>query len=121
MILSDGITSIGDLAFSGCVYLDEVCIPDSVTSIEKFTFDNCRYLNEVRIPNGVVSIADAAFVNCNLESVLIPDSVSYLSERAFDYNTDCIKTEGTPLYIHSSANGEEGTMDGLVVVARQSP
>ena len=41
VIVSDGVTSIGNYAFTGCENLTSVSIPDSVTSIGNDAFGNC--------------------------------------------------------------------------------
>ena len=51
--LGNGVTSIGERAFTNCVWLTRVSIPRGVTHIDKGAFDNCRRLTEVVIPDGV--------------------------------------------------------------------
>lgn len=45
--IPDGVTSIGETAFSGCSSLTSVTIPDSVTSIGEMAFCDCQGLTEV--------------------------------------------------------------------------
>ena len=46
VIIDDGVTSIGENAFSGCINLTRVSIPDSVTRIES-AFNDCRELEDI--------------------------------------------------------------------------
>ena len=61
VIIENGVTSIGDWAFSDCVSLTSVTIPDSVTSIGGGAFNWCENLTSVTIPDSVMSIGDEAF------------------------------------------------------------
>ena len=84
VVISDGVTSIGDYAFSGCSNLTSVTIPHGVTSIEICAFSGCSSLTSVTIPDSVTSIGDYAFIGCSsLTSVTIPDGVTSIGERAF--------------------------------------
>ena len=44
IIILDGITVIGENAFSGCVYMTDICLPESVTLIAKNAFEACHKL-----------------------------------------------------------------------------
>ena len=82
--IPDSITSIGNSAFYDCSSLTSVTIPDSVTSIGEWAFYGCSSLTSVTIPHGVTSIGGAAFWGCSsLTSVTIPDSVTSIGYSAF--------------------------------------
>ena len=83
--IPDGVSSIGQRAFSGCSGLTSVTIPEGVTSIGNATFDGCSSLTSVSIPEGVTSIGDYAFNGCSsLTSVTIPKGVTSIGHSAFD-------------------------------------
>ena len=83
-VIADGVTSIGQQAFSNCTSLTSVTIPDSVMSIGVLAFDDCTSLTSVTIPDSVTSIGNHAFVDCrSLTSVTIPNSVTSIGEYAF--------------------------------------
>ncbi len=85
--IPNSVTSIGDLAFSGCSGLSSVTIGNSVTSIGDWAFFGCSGLSSITIPNSVTSIGDGAFQGCSgLTSITIPNSVTSIGDRAF---SDC--------------------------------
>lgn len=84
VVISDGITSIGDYAFQSCRGLESVTIPDSVITIGQRAFARCDGLLSVTIPYGVTTIGDYAFWDCDgLQGVIIPDSVITIGNSAF--------------------------------------
>ena len=84
VVICDGVTSIGDAAFSQCRSLTSVTIPNSVTGIGDFAFSDCSNLTSVTIPDSVTSIGDGAFSSCtSLTSVTIPSSVTSIGDYAF--------------------------------------
>jgi hypothetical protein len=90
--IPDGVTSIGDYAFSGCNGLAGVTIPGSVTSIGKYAFQNCTSLTDVAISDGVTNIGDYAFSGCSsLSYIFLPVSVASIGPSAFQ---NCISLTG---------------------------
>ena len=84
LIIPNGVTTIGKVAFQECTGLTSVTIPNSVTSIGSLAFQNCTGLSSVIIPNSVTSIGESAFSGCSrLTSVTIPNSVTSISSGAF--------------------------------------
>lgn len=84
VILEDGVTEIGEYAFSGFENLVSIEFPESLTSIGNSAFFGCESLNSINIPNGVISIARYAFADCmNLTSIVLPESVNEIAGGAF--------------------------------------
>ena len=80
----DGITSIGDYAFSQKNNLKEVIIPNTVTKIGNCAFEWSDNLRNVVIPDSVISIGAEAFAYCGaLTSITIPESVSTIRGGTF--------------------------------------
>ncbi len=84
IVICEGVTSIGNVAFYGCRSLTSVTIPKSVTNIGEGAFYECVSLTSVTIPKSVTNIGMAAFAGCStLTSVTIPESVTSIGEGAF--------------------------------------
>lgn len=84
VILSEGITKLGDSAFSECKNLKRITIPKSVKVIGRFCFSDCINLEEVILQEGLKVIGDRCFWNCeNLKKIDIPSSVDSLGYECF--------------------------------------
>ena len=84
--LPSGLVTIGKDAFSYCSELSSIIIPDNVTSIGNHAFYRCSKMSSVTFPNGLISIGQFAFgENDSLSSVTIPRSVTDVGWRAFGY------------------------------------
>ena len=96
VIIGDGVTTIGDYAFSGYSSLTSVTIPNSVTTIGEGAFSHCKALASVTIGNSVTTIGVYAFSNCSsLTSVTIPNSVTTIGKEAF-YKCSSLKSVTIP-------------------------
>lgn len=82
--IPEGVTSIGERAFSICSGLTSINIPESVTSIGDNAFDGCRGLTSITIPESVTSIGSGAFSDCSaLTSITIPEGVTSIGNGVF--------------------------------------
>jgi putative cell wall-binding protein len=78
------VTYIGSYAFSGCSRLASITIPYSVTSVKSYTFSDCINLVGITIPASVTSIEDGAFSGCtSLKSITVPNSVKTMGNYVF--------------------------------------
>lgn len=76
-MIPDGITEIGDYAFSNCSGLTTIEIPNSIKRIGAKAFYNCKGLTTIDIPNSVTNISADAFDECN----------PHVAEIAYIYRT----------------------------------
>jgi hypothetical protein len=83
IIIEDGVTIIGSLAFPDFANLTSVTIANSVTMINLRAFMASSALTSVIIPNSVEFIGLGAFQNSGLTSVIIGDSVKWIANYAF--------------------------------------
>ena len=84
--LLEGVTSIGDGAFSNCRRLKRIELPSGLTNIGNWAFELCSGLTRLELPSGVVSIGDYAFESCiELSRIELPSTVTSIGECAFVY------------------------------------
>ena len=118
VVIEDGVTSIGELAFYKCSSLTNITIPDSVTCIEYAAFHGCSSLSSITIPNSVTSIGVYAFVICSsLTSITIPDGVTSIGYGAF---SECSSLKTISLSCKSSLKKSDfGEQANLVSYTNQ--
>lgn len=98
--IADGVTSIGDSAFSGCSNALSITIPDSVTHIGAWAFSACSSIVKINLPPNLISIGEQAFGSCtSLKQIILPDGVKSIEDRAF-YACMSLKS----IYIPKSVN-----------------
>ena len=89
IILSDGITAIGDDAFRGLANLGAVELPDTLTDIGAGAFADCPKLTKVVIPQAAMTIGSQAFANCTgLKTVQVDSWLCEAPKDAFDGCTE---------------------------------
>ena len=85
VVLSDGITGIGQYAFFGCGALENVTLPDTLNDIGFQAFTNCTALSAVSIPGGDgLVIGKNAFYGCtSLSELTLGEGAAEIGEAAF--------------------------------------
>ena len=103
VVLEDGITQIGNSAFSECA-LTKITIPDSVKTVLSGAFAY-NDLTDITIGKGVEKIGSRAFAVNPAMSIAVPDHVSVIGAQAIGYGInprdpygDLIPIEGFVLY-----------------------
>ncbi|MGN0522400.1 MAG: leucine-rich repeat domain-containing protein, partial [Eubacterium sp.] len=109
LVIEEGVTSIGDFAFSSMWALETVSIPNTVTRIGQKAFYTDRSVTSFFIPASVTSIGDDAFrtasasVGSNLQEIIVDaNNNSYCSQDGILYNK-----AKTTLILVPSANSVE--------------
>lgn len=75
------------LCFSGSKELTSVDLPGTMTALTRSCFSNCGF-KSFTIPAGIQTIGESALSRCeNMTSVILPDSVTYIDDAAFSYNS----------------------------------
>ncbi len=84
--IPEGIHTIGEGAFKGCVSLKKVVLPEGLRRIERGAFKGCRKLEEAALSPGITYIGDYAFHRCHsLKRAVLPPSVTILGDCVFLY------------------------------------
>ena len=87
-IIPNGVTSIGEAAFSGHSSLESIIIPDSVTSIGSGAFSGCSSLTSIVIPDSVTAIYDGTFSRCSSLTTVYYKGTKSQWNRLFIYIGD---------------------------------
>ena len=105
VVLPEGLTSIGNQAFSGCPDLQTVNLPEGIVSVGASAFARCSALSEVFVQkaeygvrvfgaceglkkaefaSGMTKVPESMFADCSaLEEVILPDSIVSVEGDAF--------------------------------------
>ena len=84
IIISSTVKTIGNSAFYCCVDLKELIIPDNVETVEEHAFFRCYGLKSVTIGKGVRDIKKWTFYECTgLTELTIPNNVITIDDYAF--------------------------------------
>lgn len=85
VVLPEGLTSIGEGAFTACHDLKTIRIPGGVKEIPESCFEQCHKLETVELTEGLQGIGDYAFEGCvALNSVELPQSVNEIGNLVFN-------------------------------------
>ena len=82
--LPESLTSIGDYAFQDNTKVDHIDIPENVTSIGKWAFQNAGLRGTVVLPYDLLEIPDGLFSQCSgITYIEIPENVTTIGAGAF--------------------------------------
>lgn len=131
--MPNSVTSIVNGAFNRCSKLSSIIIPKSVTRIDGNVFGETPWMKaklkkskfvivngilidanqckgKVTIPNNVKTIGAWAFLGCNVTDVIIPESVTSITEGAFT-SCQCLRSITIPKNVKTI---EEWAIDDLL-------
>lgn len=108
----DGVVSIGENAFNGCVRMPYYGIPASVTSIGNGAFGNCSRIDEVEIPASVTHIGSDAFPDPVIFTVAEDNPVYSSDDFGVLYN----KVEKSIVRAPETISGDYVVPDGITSI-----
>ena len=80
LVLTEGVTSIGNFAFFGCRHMESVSFPETLQSIGTRAFFYCSRLRSVELPDGLTALGENPFAHCSvLEYISVGSGNSVLS------------------------------------------
>ena len=95
IVISEGIETIGAMAFQNCLGLSSVTLPSSLSTIDSLAFSSCRSLTSLTLPKTMSRIGEGAFLDCAyLSSISFPTKLTKLEEGAFQ---NCSSLESVSL------------------------
>ena len=87
IVIENGVTRIGDFAFSNCSYVENISLSVTLERIGERAFANAgKELTQplcVELPGSIRSIGKGAFAGSNIKSITIPGRVTYIGQNAF--------------------------------------
>ena len=84
--LADSVQSIGDESFYWNQSLTTCNMPRSLTTLKRYAFYNCKKLQGLDLPTGLTTIGYAAFSRCeSITKAHVPSSVKAIEASVFQY------------------------------------
>ena len=83
IVLPDNVTDVGVGAFSGCTDLTRAKLSgNQFYMLRESVFGNCTSLKEIDFGTSVTRINDSALYNTGFETLVIPDTITFLGDHA---------------------------------------
>lgn len=118
LTFDDPVTKIPASAFERTGVTD-VFLPEGLTAIGEYAFSNCLLLKSITLPASLQYLGAAAFDNTGLTSVTIPESVQYIGCTWDESSGEVTNHFANPFlgcdYL-ASFSGKYATSDGLFLV-----
>ena len=107
VVVEEGVTEIGDYAFTYFDIVTDIQLPSTVKSLGKFSIAGCQRLETIKLPMKLEFIGGAAFAkNSKMKSIEIPSTVTLVGDWAFHSWTgeQTIIVNETKAYVNENWN-----------------
>ena len=84
--LPSSVTQIGQYCFNDCIALESLQLSSSLIRLPSFFISGCKQLKSIIIPSSVETLGESCFGNSFLESLTIPNTVTYVNGKFLDKN-----------------------------------
>ena len=106
VVISSGVTTVGENAFYEIETLTSVSLPSTLTEIGEHAFDGCKSITNLTLPSSLKIIGRQAFSKCAFSEITLPKDLEDVGKWSFE---DCnnlkeIKVNSANAY-YSSENG----------------
>lgn len=96
LVMSPGITSIGEYSFQYCSQLVKVTLSEDLREINHYAFHQCHSLESIILPNRITFIGALAFGSCvGLKSAQLSESLQLIHNFLFN-NCELLETIKIP-------------------------
>ena len=116
VVVSKGVTVIGDFSFAFCPNLTSVSLPKTLKSINQGAFYYCPNLTKISIPKKVKTIGTGAFASTGITGVVIPKGVNSIANNTFDSCRN-LKSVTIPSSVKTIGSGAFRDCRGLTSVS----
>lgn len=121
VVLTSGITSVGNYAFYGCSNMTSITIPKSLKDIGSYAFLGCKRLLTVNLGSELQNIGDSAFQECeSLKGISFPSSLTTIGTKAF-YRCSSISIINIPSSVTGIGNSAFAYCYSLVRATVNAP
>lgn len=108
VIISEGITEIGDFAFIGCSNLESITLPNTLISLGDQTFIGCSKLNKINIPSSLKKIETYVFQETGIKEMVIHKDFKSIGSCAFRI---CTQLKSVKVYSKNVTYAEEDVFE----------
>ncbi len=83
LVVENGITTIGDNAFTYMQSMTQVQLPDTLTQVGIRAFQGCTAITSINFPNALQRIGQQAFSSIRITRLVLPESLIECGSEAF--------------------------------------
>lgn len=96
LVLPEGLTNVGDLAFFEFKYLEVIQLPGTVERVGRYAFAHCENVRMLTLSPVLREVEDGAFSDCwKLTSLRLPDGLQTIGTKGF-YRCEAITSVTVP-------------------------
>lgn len=113
VVVPEGLKSIGQNAFDGCMGLTSITLPKGLKSIGNSAFNGCGGLKNITLPEGLQRIGNDAFIWCReLRRITLPEGLLSIGWNVFHWCSE-LTSITLPEGLKSIGNGTFAGCTGL--------